>query len=718
MFKRILPISVILICIAWSVFVSIDLLSNENSVDFKHYFNEVDQQVLVVHHASELDWNESNTQILPSNQTIAISLLTRTNQSTSLYISFKRALFVLEKKDYWTKKSVEKLLTNGLFNFEFTGRRSFKFGSLNGEFRNNQLALYQGEQTVSVINSSSVDSKSSYSIIDFTEKEPTVTDVYQKADKTLSYKKTKLANSKAKQCDDKLLFSSLISTNFTTYAFYENNYFSETDTTFRKSDFKKWIKNGIVFLSNGSAEVAIFDFKEGQNPVQNLNDKFGLTEKNEAFGEYDKVAFCDNWKQDTISKFYVFEKEGICLVGKNKTYLDEVLTEMSLGKTLSQNQEKSQQIFSTLPRKVIYRSVTSKKSLAKSILNKMLVETTCVTKDNTSLNTIKDDKVKEYFSMNPGERILNFVTFNGRGNLVLLTESNKLVGYSNGSKRWEKQLAETPSVFSIFSFQNSTFSLCTSIETQILDLNGRLIYRFKPIGFVAPSSLNVENKEVFFVGDGIDNISVFNTAGKTLKRIRLTESIRGIYSYAQKGKAFCVSVGRTTAWITEIAKRNNMKVISVDSSTQVFSFNSNLFFGTIYNGKLTLQQINGTKSAIKVNRDTKLMAAFIHNYQTYFLLRQGKKLTAIDFNGVKLWERNLLLEEITKIQVAVNQSGKTILGILDGIENRLYLYDTKGNKIDESERHGEQKIEISPFGTNAFSITTYLGSYLIQYTKQ
>lgn len=98
MFKRILPISVVLICIAWSVFVSIDLLSNENSVDFKHYFNEVDQQVLVIHHASELDWNESSIQILPSNQTIAIFLLSRTNQSTSLYISSKRALFVAEKK--------------------------------------------------------------------------------------------------------------------------------------------------------------------------------------------------------------------------------------------------------------------------------------------------------------------------------------------------------------------------------------------------------------------------------------------------------------------------------------------------------------------------------------------------------------------------------------------------------------------------------------------
>jgi hypothetical protein len=718
MFKRILPISVVLICIAWSVFVSIELLSNENSIDFKHYFNELDQQVLVVHQENELDWNASSIQILPSNQTIAIFLLSRTNQSTSLFVSSKRALFVMEKKDNWSKKSVEKLLTNGLFNFEFTGRRSFKFGSLNGEFKNNQLALYQGELTISAFKFPTVDSKSSYSIIDLKEKEPVVTDIYQKADKTLSYKRTKLLNSKAKLCDDKLLYSSVISANFTSYTFYENNYFSETDATFRKSDFKKWIKNGIVFLSNGSAELAIFDFKEGQNPVQNLNDQFGLPEKNEAFGEYKNVSFCDAWKLDTTSKFYVVESEGICLVGRNKAYLDEVLTEMSLGKTLSQNQEKIQQVFSTLPRKVIYRNVTTTKSVAKSILNKTLIETTCINKDNAGLTNIKDEKVKDYFSMNPGERILNFVTFNGRGNVVLLTETNKLVGYSNGSKRWEKQLTEIPSAFSIFSFQNSTFSLCTSAETQILDLNGRIIYRFKPVSSVAPSSLQVENKEVYFVGDGIDNVSVFNTAGKTLKVLRLSESVKGIYSYTQNGKAYCVSVGKTTAYISEIVKRKSTKTLNIDSTTQVFPFANAVYFGSVNNGTLTLQQTSGARKSIRLNQEASLMGAFSQNNQVYFLIKQGKNLKAIDFNGQKLWEHTLVLEEISAVHIAVNQSGKTILGILDAIENQLYLYDTKGNKIDESERHGEQKIEISPFGANAFSITTYLGSYLIQYTKQ
>lgn len=716
MFKRILPISAVLICITWTVFVSIELLTNENSIDFKHYFNELDQQVLVVHQENELDWNASGVQVLPSNQTIATFLLSRTNQSTSLYVSSKRALFILERKDNWTKKSVEKLLTNGLYNFEFTGRKSFKFGNLDGEFKNNQLSIYNGDLTISAFKFPTVDNKSSYSIIDTRDK--TVTDIYQKTNQTLSYKRTKLLDSKAKLCDDKLTFSSIISSNFNNYTFFEKNYFSETDATFRKSYFKKWIKNGIVFLSNGKAELAIFDFKEGQNPVQNLNDQFGLPEKNEAFGEYENVSFCDAWKLDKTSKFYVVENEGICLVGRNKAYLDEVLTEMSLGKTLSQNQEKILQVFSTLPRKVIYRNVTTTKSVAKSILNKTLIETTCINKDNLGLTNIKDEKVKDYFSMNPGERILNFVTFNGRGNVVLLTETNKLIGYSNGSKRWEKQLTEIPSVFSIFSFKNSTFSLCTSTETQILDMNGRIIYRFKPISSVAPSSLQVENKEVYFVGDGVDNVSVFNTAGKTLKVLRLSESVKGIYSFTQNGKAYCVSVGKTTAYISEIVKRKSTKTLNIDSTTQVFPFANAVYFGSVNNGTLTLQQTSGARKSIRLNQQAGLIGAFSQNNEVYFLIKQGKSLKAIDFNGQKLWERTLVLEEISAVHITVNQRGKTILGILDAIENQLYLYDIKGNKIDELERHGQQKIEISPFGANAFSITTYLGSYLIQYTKQ
>jgi hypothetical protein len=40
-----------------------------------------------------------------------------------------------------------------------------------------------------------------------------------------------------------------------------------------------------------------------------------------------------------------------------------------------------------------------------------------------------------------------------------------------------------------------------------------------------------------------------------------------------------------------------------------------------------------------------------------------------------------------------------------------------GSIIDNSSKHGEQKIDLSGFGARGFSITTFLGNYLIQYNK-
>ena len=72
---------------------------------------------------------------------------------------------------------------------------------------------------------------------------------------------------------------------------------------------------------------------------------------------------------------------------------------------------------------------------------------------------------------------------------------------------------------------------------------------------------------------------------------------------------------------------------------------------------------------------------------------------------------------VAEIQSLESEANKAQVFLIQA-QATITAYKMLINKIDESERHGEQKIEISPFGTNAFSITTYLGSYLIQYTKQ
>lgn len=717
MIKRILPFFIVIVCVAWSTYISIDLLSGENTEDFKHYFNKTDHQLLVIHHGEEIDWNSENFQILPSNQTLALSLLPKLKNKASLYISSKRPLFVIEKKDNWTEQSVSKLLSNGLFKFEMNGKKSFKFGEFNGNYIGNQLVLYKGTIDFTSIKYTNIDKKASYSIIDFEEKQTVTTDIYQKEDKTFRYKHKQLQSTNAIAKDDKKLFSSVIPSNFNEYSFYETHYLEENDATYKKSDFRKWVKNGIVVLSNGTSKVAIFDFKEGQNPIQNLNEKYNIEEKNETMGIFEKLDFSSLLAEETHLPlpYFVVELEDICLISTNKQYLEEILTEINLGKSLSRNEEKMNSIFSNLPAKVVYRNVSDNKLKATSIFKKTIIETSCVKKDVVSKS--KQTKVKDYFSMNPGERILDFITFNGRGNLLLLTESNKLICYTNGSKRWDKVLPSKPTQFNLFSFQNNQIALGIGNEMQIIDINGRIIYRFPTTTSVAPNTNFINNKEVFLVANTSRSISVLNTKGKTLKTLRTNEDIKKIFSYQNRNKLFCGIQTGSFLYHVEISKKSALLKVNVDSLTQVFAGKDNLFICSLFAGNLTIQAINGNKSVTKVRQNTQLLSSYSENNQHYFLLKQDKKLVCIDVNGRKQWERNLEIEDLTSVNVSVNQQGKNIIGVLDAIENRLYLYDSKGNVLDDSERHGEQKLEISPFGSSAFSITTYLGTYLIQYTK-
>jgi hypothetical protein len=41
----------------------------------------------------------------------------------------------------------------------------------------------------------------------------------------------------------------------------------------------------------------------------------------------------------------------------------------------------------------------------------------------------------------------------------------------------------------------------------------------------------------------------------------------------------------------------------------------------------------------------------------------------------------------------------------------------QGSTIDEIKRHGEKDLQITDYGNNGISVTTFLGNYLIQYAK-
>lgn len=58
-----------------------------------------------------------------------------------------------------------------------------------------------------------------------------------------------------------------------------------------------------MFIRNKNQSAVIFYFKEGQNPIQNLNEKLNIEERNESSANFKNIPFSNYFKQDIATGF-------------------------------------------------------------------------------------------------------------------------------------------------------------------------------------------------------------------------------------------------------------------------------------------------------------------------------------------------------------------------------------------------------------------------------
>ena len=116
-----------------------------------------------------------------------------------------------------------------------------------------------------------------------------------------------------------------------------------------------------------------------------------------------------------------------------------------------------------------------------------------------------------------------------------------------------------------------------------------------------------------------------------------------------------------------------------------------------------------------------LKTSFINADNVNFVCTNDNELLVLNRKGQFNWKRTVPCTSIDKIFIHQNigdvLSSQIQIGILDGIENKIVLLDSQGRVIDSIKRHGEKDIQITNYGNQGISITTFLGNYLIQYTK-
>lgn len=709
-------IFLVIVCLgltAWISYVSYDLIRTDTSSNLRDCFSFKDESIVVSHNPREINWKENNLQVLSASFTLYNSIISAITCESSIFLSTKRPILLIERKDNWTKNEVIAILVKGLFPLKFQGKMNFTFGKYKGRFLNNQLLLYQGDLDFYKNLTFEVDNKASYSVVYLSKKSTQTSDFYNKEKGSYKYTKTKYNQTTISAIDDAKLFAGIIPNFFSSYTFFSISYLKEIDKEFKNSDFTKWLDKGLVFIRNKNQNAAIFYFKEGQNPIQNLNEKLNIEERNESSANFKNIPFSSYFKQDIATGFFIEEFNNFAVISTDKSYLDEIVAEINLGHSLSQDEKKMNFVYSELPVKVASRIVSNKEHKAINIFRSIKIETEYIA--SNKINVEEQENDKDYFTMNIGETIKDFIALDERGNVIALTESNKLIGYINGLRKWEKQLLNNDVILKDFKSDKNYSSLLLNGECQVIDKNGRIIYRLIATNGIAP--LKFSSKEEFVTVNGPNNFSILNEKGSVIKQFSTNGLIKQTGQYQKDKKNQIGILTQNMIYFLNPQSRSVTKKITCDSSFQLFTDNSSLFFAGIINNSLQIINSNAQSKISKIKSNSSIIGHYFENNNLVLLIKNTNEIRAIDNNGIVKWKKIMNLSEISSCSVKSGKNGIILIGILDAIENKLYLLNTSGQFIANQDLKGSEKLQITQFGENAFSISTILGNAVIQYTK-
>ncbi len=704
-----------ILALGWVVFSSYDLLSNENLVDFRTYFNPKDQAVYIVQDPQALDWENERMVTTELNESLYYTIVKKAKEPVTLFFSAKSTKILIEKKGNWTQKDIKNLFENGLFPLQLGKLKQFEFGKLHGKYNRNQLIIFEGELPSAEPLRFNVSAKASYAWLKWDKnKQIRLTETYCKKDAKYRYLKYRNPNPALRKQDDQALFAAVIPDFFKRYYFYEKSYAQQLDPAFAKSPWFKCIDHGFVHLQQDSSSLVIFDFQENSNPIQTLNEFFRKEELNTESATYNNLQF-SSIISDSKTTWHLATYGQFGLASPSKTLLDQALASATLGQTLSQDETQTKRFFANMPSKVSARWVDANQKKTVTLLGRQIIETSYQKLNAQTLE--QQDKIRDYFVMNPGFRILQFAAFAERGNVIALTENHQLVGYINGLRKWEKDLSQD--VVELYQISGYAPLVCVQFEheAQLFDKTGRLVYRLTHDAGTRIQVLDNKGKKEFICAGSSNNVQLYSETGGLIKQFSLGSKVRQLHSYKQSGKAYVSILTDNQHQIIDITKRKAAMKQNADSTYVLVGNTSAAFAVKIEKTTATVLSLNGQKQ-FEVPSRVECVGSYMQAANQIIIFKRNRSLYAFNAKGQRVWEKTLDAVEISDVSSFYGPNNQSILSAIDAVGNQIYLLDDLGRDLDTDKRHGQQEVQLSSFGNNAYSITTFLGSYIIQYNKQ
>ena len=320
--------------------------------------------------------------------------------------------------------------------------------------------------------------------------------------------------------------------------------------------------------------------------------------------------------------------------------------------------------------------------------------------------------------MNPSEKIKSFYAYSGRGNTFLITESNKWIRYENGIRMWEKtfdrKVVKEPKLMEMSTEKNQDISILFEDEALIVDKAGRILNRFPTSGAVHPIRFRLKNKIAFLIPN-VNRMNVTDHDGRNISVYNFSSPILDMVVFKENNRKHVGILCEKTFFIIDLEQKRTKRKIQLNEAYELLKFKES---SAILSQKRDHTiDIYGTRSALSMPEGYLYKNAFFNGTNLELLFARENELIAINAKGQFIVQKTLNCSSIDKISIYASENKPIEIGVLDGIENKIVLLDSKKLSEAKESRRGNKNLQLTTYDHRGISITAFLGEILIQYTK-
>lgn len=727
MLNRIVLTIVVVISIVWIAFVGFNLLDKRDHISPELIFGIQDEEVLIINRTHEIDLNEIVSEFSPQTQSFLDLILNNPVQNERIYISKKRNVLLIETPMLWNRAKITDYFQEKEITVQFTGKQSFKLNNgFAGRFQRNFILLhtadYKSLQTE--LKWPYWDKNSTASSIQFSN--PILaTDIYFKQDGTISYQSKYYKEQNSEKVDDQELFAEVIPSQITGYHFYERKFAMHSGVVSAESPLYKWSENGFVLFNYEGQACIISDFASNRDPFLELNEISSDTLEYTPKSKITNVQLTAGFPQKIKNGFYMMYIADKVIISESKELCEKIVAAHQLGKTLALTEKARSEIYDQLPRKVSERHITSLSSYTNSVYKNILIKTQAT--KNSARNVEESlPAVEENSNWTQGiDGKIEFI-LGRKKQQVIWTSNNKIFSVLGKKKLWELDIDGKPigNPEWIDLLDNGTKQILfnTASSIYLVQANGELQANF-PIKMDAVAT----NPVTYFRWKGVGNFVVmndqdqlmhFDNNGRELEVVNTNagNTILPITVFGQKGNLIATINGANKTQTMNLERHRFLKSHSLiaQNSITVKTKDGPVYY-SFKEGVLQRQDYTGSSITLGNYKDASGLRLVEGSDFSYIAFSAYHKIHVLNQEGIKMFQVDIPFRELASFDVITLQNGKTYVAMIDGIENSLYLFDSKGKSILPKPLEGKDEVTLSENGGNNLVITTSGNGFVVQY---